>query len=207
MPADPEGFLTRWSRRKRGLAAEAEAEAQAPAPAPPGPEATAGSPPVAEPAVDLASLPAVESLTAESDLRLFLRPGVPAGLRQAALRRIWTLDPGIRHFIGPADYAWDFNAPDGVPGFAHTLGGDVAKLLAQAIGQPAPPAASPGSAPPGPAPPGPAPAPPPEATASGVAAPAPDPSPAADAPPPRLPEPPSGPVAPAPRRHGGALPV
>src|SRR5690606_12871261 len=49
---------------------------------------------------------------------------------------MWSLDPGIRDFMGPADYAWDFNAPDGVPGFALELGGDVKRLLAQAIGAP-----------------------------------------------------------------------
>jgi hypothetical protein len=27
-------------------------------------------------------------------------------------------DPTIRQFIGPSDYAWDFNSPYGVPGFA-----------------------------------------------------------------------------------------
>jgi hypothetical protein len=26
-------------------------------------------------------------------------------------------DPAIRNFIGLADYAWDFNAPDTIPGF------------------------------------------------------------------------------------------
>jgi hypothetical protein len=55
-------------------------------------------------------------------------------MRRAALRKAWSLDPVISTYIGPADYAWDFNAPDGVPGFALELGGDVRKLLAQAIG-------------------------------------------------------------------------
>ena len=93
-------------------------------------------PPAAPPAeaFDPAGLPPVESLTGASDFTAFLRPGVPAPLRQAALRRAWTLDPAIRDFIGPADYAWDYNAPDGVPGFALQLGGDVTRMLAQAIG-------------------------------------------------------------------------
>ena len=26
-------------------------------------------------------------------------------------RPIWALEPAIRDFIGPAEYAWDFNAP------------------------------------------------------------------------------------------------
>lgn len=135
-----EGFLARWSRRKRGVAEEeprpgAQGEPVPPAEAP----ATAAPPspgPAPEPAFDPASLPPLESLDAASDFRPFLRPEVPALLRQAALRRMWSLDPGIRDFVGPADYAWDFNAPDGVPGFGPELFGDVKRLLAQAIGAP-----------------------------------------------------------------------
>ena len=120
--------------------------------------AAAGEPPVVEeqrpaepaarqgcpipnlPEVDLASLPPIEALTAQSDFSVFLRPGVPSVLRNAALRRMWSLDPAIRDYIGPADYQWDFNAPGGLPfGFAEELRGDVGKLLAQAIGKLEPP--------------------------------------------------------------------
>lgn len=142
-----EGFLSRWSRRKRGVEPEAP-EPEAPAAETPAsktlaaPQGSAlarpGAAAPAEPEFDLASLPSLESLTAESDFTAFLRPQVPWALRQAALRRMWSLDVGIRDFVGPADYAWDFNAPDGVPGFALELGGDVKRLLAQAIGTPEP---------------------------------------------------------------------
>jgi hypothetical protein len=147
---EPEGFLSRWSRRKRAAAESAPAEPASPAAeAPPTdepPEAAPGCPIPNLPEIDLASLPRIEELTAESDFALFLRPGVPAALRSAALRRMWSLDPAIRDFIGPVDYQWDFNTPGGLPpGFAGELVGDVKKLLAQAIGQPdpeeAPPAA------------------------------------------------------------------
>jgi hypothetical protein len=140
-----EGFLARWSRRKR--AAEAGLPEDPPATAPEALPAVApeGPPAPAEPEFDPASLPPVESLTAESDFTAFLRKEVPEALKRAALRRAWALDPAIRDFVGPADYAWDFNAPDGVPGFSLELGGDVQKLLAQAMGldreeAPAPPA-------------------------------------------------------------------
>ncbi len=141
-----EGFFSRWSRRKRAAEAgltEAEAPPATPAPpvaapdqppvaaAPPG-RVVAADPP--EPEFDLASLPSIDSLTAASDFTAFLQKGVPEALRRAALRKAWSLDPVISTYIGPADYAWDFNAPDGVPGFALELGGDVRKLLAQAIG-------------------------------------------------------------------------
>lgn len=131
-----EGFLSRWSRRKR--AAEAGlpvAEPEAPQPnALPAPAVATPPATPSEPAFDPASLPPVESLTAESDFTAFLRKEVPEALKRAALRKAWALDPAIRDFVGPADYAWDFNAPNGVPGFALELGGDVRKLLAQAIG-------------------------------------------------------------------------
>ncbi|WP_137127438.1 DUF3306 domain-containing protein [Roseomonas sp. HF4] len=146
-----EGFLSRWSRQKRAAEDEREAEAPPDAPVPvavrpvtpaqdlaPGPaDVPAGAPPPApdaEPEFDPASLPPLDSLSAESDFGAFLRKGVPEPLRRAALRKAWGLDPAIRDFVGLADYDWDFNAPDGVPGFALELSGDVQRMLAQAVG-------------------------------------------------------------------------
>lgn len=127
--SEGEGFLSRWSRRKRA------AEAAAPSIEPVIPPAeTEGQTDASKPPFDPASLPSLDSLTAESDFAAFLREEVPAALRRAALRRAWTLDPAIRDFVGPADYAWDFNAPDGVPGFSFELGGDLERLVAQAVG-------------------------------------------------------------------------
>ena len=136
MSEEGEGFLSRWSRRKRAAVAPTPAAPPAAPEAAP-PEATAA--PDARPTLDPASLPPVESLTAESDFAAFLREEVPAALRRAALRRAWTLDPAIRDFVGPADYAWDYNAPDGVPGFSLDLPGNLERLVAQAVGS-APPA-------------------------------------------------------------------
>jgi hypothetical protein len=65
----------------------------------------------------------------------FLRPGVPAELTQAALRRAWVTDPAIRDFVGLAENAWDFNAPGGVPGFEPLRAiDDVQRLAAQVLG-------------------------------------------------------------------------
>lgn len=139
MSGEGEGFLSRWSRRKRGvLEGRAPEEPALPAEAPPVIMPVAEPEPEAEDDFDLASLPPVESLTIESDFTAFLHRKVPLDLRAAALRRAWSLDPAIRDFIGPADYAWDFNAPDGVPGFALELGGDAMKLLSHALGLDAP---------------------------------------------------------------------
>jgi hypothetical protein len=116
-------FLQRWSRRKLGSAAtEREApDAQPPKgegkePASPA-DAPRGAPDAATPAFDPASLPPIESITAASDVRAFLAPGVPLELTRAALRRAWVSDPNIRDFVGIAENQWDFTKPDGVPGF------------------------------------------------------------------------------------------
>jgi hypothetical protein len=136
MSEEGEGFLSRWSRRKRAVVeGRAAEEAAPPAPLEAKPEALPAEP---EDDFDLTSLPPIESLTIESDFKAFLHRKVPLDLRAAALRRAWSLDPAIRDFIGPADYAWDFNAPDGVPGFALELGGDAMKLLSHALGLDAP---------------------------------------------------------------------
>ncbi len=65
---------------------------------------------------EIAALPPIEKLHAGSDIAGFLRKGVPLVLRNAALRRMWTVDPSIRDFVGEArDYSWDWNVPGGVP--------------------------------------------------------------------------------------------
>jgi len=178
------GFLARWSRRKRGLEHD---------PAEPPPLAHTPDPAPEAPTFDPASLPPVDSLTLASDLSAFLRTEVPAALRNAALRRIWSLDPGIRDFVGPADYAWDFNAPDGVPGFAGSLAGEVKELLAQAIGLTEPEDR--------PTPRDEAEAPPPDLVAE-----APSAAELETLAAPPAPEP-EAPPAPPRRRHGGALPT
>jgi Protein of unknown function (DUF3306) len=86
-------------------------------------------------AFDPASLPPIESIAADTDVSAFMRPGVPADLAQAALRRAWVTDPAIRDFVGPAENAWDFNAPGGVPGFGPLDAiEDVQRLAAQVAG-------------------------------------------------------------------------
>lgn len=67
--------------------------------------------------VEASSLPPIESITADANVTAFLREDVPAELTRAALRRAWTIDPSIRDFIGIAENQWDFNDPDGIPGF------------------------------------------------------------------------------------------
>jgi hypothetical protein len=125
-----EGFLDRWSRLKRQRATPAVAPAADP-PTPPPEHRPPEDPPAPPP-----DLPDPTSLDAGSDVRAFLGRTVPRALRDAALRRIWAADPAIRDFVGPADYAWDWNTPGGVPGFGGLRpGDDVARLLRQAVGE------------------------------------------------------------------------
>ena len=119
--------FARWSRRKLAArsdekhappetgeavdeAAHADAEAPPPSPDPSGAE-------TAEAAAPAEPLPRLEDLTAESDLTAFLKKGVPMALKSAAMRKMWSLDPGIRDYVGPSEYAWDFNQPGSMPGF------------------------------------------------------------------------------------------
>ena len=137
------GFLDRWSRRKRAAEAEAEAEAAraaVPEPIPSEVEADPAADPEAAAAAEealIASLPRIEDITAGTDIRAFLQKGVPAALRNAALRRAWMADPLIAGYEDPArDYFWDWNAPGGVPGGGGTLDPDrVARMVRDIVGK------------------------------------------------------------------------
>jgi hypothetical protein len=142
-------FLSRWSRRKRAVAAAERAAPKEPAALDAVPEETGEPAPVAraeqppapaapEPEFDIASLPPIESIEAGTDISGFLNPGVPSALRHAALRRAWSTDPVIRSFKGLAENDWDFTSPD-TPGFGPLDPGfDVKKMVAQLFGE-APP--------------------------------------------------------------------
>jgi hypothetical protein len=136
--SDDEGFLARWSRRKRGTAPTARDQPK-PKKAREGPasEATAASlpPQKTQSPLDPASLPPIESIGAGSDIRPFLAAGVPADLSRAALRRAWSADPAIRDFIGLSENSWDFNAPGGVPGSGSLTAADARRLLARLMGE------------------------------------------------------------------------
>ena len=142
------GFLERWSRKK----IDAERETSAPAKA----DATDASPAAEvrlpereakndtknpdeatpKPEFDLASLPSLDSITAITDIRAFLTPGVPADIARAALRRAWAADPAIRDFKGLAENAWDFTDPAAMPGFGPLEATDeVRQMIAQVVRQ------------------------------------------------------------------------
>jgi hypothetical protein len=141
--SDPENFLSRWSRRKREVLRETESVIQPPEAARDRPvekdrvsgkglpRSALASP---EPIFDPASLPPIQSITAETDIRGFLGAGVPSELTRAALRRAWACDPKIRNFVGLAEYDWDFNAADSMAGFGPLqMTDDVRKMVAQIV--------------------------------------------------------------------------
>jgi hypothetical protein len=141
--SDPDNFLSRWSRRKLEPSDETN---DTPTPVakssvdvqPDAAESQAPDAPVSsreetqEPPFDVASLPSIESITAGTDIRDFLKPGVPLSLSRAALRRAWTSDPAIRDFIEIAENQWDFTNGS-IPGFGPLDPAEVPGLLARII--------------------------------------------------------------------------
>lgn len=150
------GFLGRWSQRKLSQKQEEEARRDAPdsldeqaadpdvgacdtATQDESQEISAASQNEEELSEEeLAALPPVDSITRETDLRQFMRKGVPAALKAAALRKMWLADPAIRNHVDYAvDYAWDWNTPGGVPGNAgQILGESVAKMRDSILPEP-----------------------------------------------------------------------
>jgi hypothetical protein len=142
----PENIVARWARLKRSSDARRATE-----PAGDMPRSSAGETPTAgagaamtQPEIaaapdqpfDPESLPAIESITVNTDISGFLQSRVPAALTRAALRQAWASDPAIRDFIGIAENQWDFNDPNAMPGFGPLPeSADIPTLLAQALGQ------------------------------------------------------------------------
>ncbi len=130
-------FLTRWSRRKHAARVEVAPRTpkeDAPAPPPAPVPAAAAAPP--ENAIDPATLPPIESITALTDIRDFLSVGVPPELTRAALRRVWHTDPAIRDFVGLSENAWDFTDPNAMPGFGPLESTDqIRELVEQIVGK------------------------------------------------------------------------
>ena len=144
--SDDANFIARWSRRKRALnrgsaqpdeiarpqGAKTDAHSNVRAPS----EAKPSELPASYTEFDISSLPPIDSITSNSDIRAFLQSGVPADLAKAALRRAWTQDPAIRDFIGIAENQWDFTDPAGIPGFGPLEAtDDVRDLVAKAMGK------------------------------------------------------------------------
>jgi Protein of unknown function (DUF3306) len=136
---DAKDFLSRWSQRKLNSEAEKAPPAEITPALPASKEAAEGTPTAApDQEFDIASLPSLESIGADSDIRAFLQRGVPQGMTRAALRRAWSADPAIRDFVGLSENSWDFNAPNSLHGFGSLDPEEVRRLAAQLFGQSGP---------------------------------------------------------------------
>ncbi len=136
-----ENFASRWSRLKHESELRRKRKTELREPAAPSSTAmtssaseddVAGTETRSTPMFDPKSLPSIDSITARTDISIFLRSGVPAELTAAALRRAWVSDPVIRDFIGIAENQWDFTDPTTIPGFGPlNATGDKLSLIAQ----------------------------------------------------------------------------
>jgi Protein of unknown function (DUF3306) len=140
-----ENLVSRWARLKRNADVQRRTKPVGDPLLRPAADASPGGAEaaIAQPRIDAvdepfdpASLPSIETITVNTDIRGFLQSRVPAELTRAALRQAWASDPAIRDFIGIAENQWDFNDPDSIPGFGRLLErDDVPGLLAQALGR------------------------------------------------------------------------
>ena len=127
-PADDSGFLLRWSRRKvqvRQGVAPAEPVVAPPVAAVVQPDAQPVEPPQAQAAPLAAAEPApaapppptladVALLNSDSDYTRFVAPGVDAGVKNAALKQLFT-DPHFNVMDGLDTYIDDYGIPDPLP--------------------------------------------------------------------------------------------
>jgi hypothetical protein len=117
------GFLSRWARRKAQVqtgVASAEPVALPPVEVPKAEVTTPRAPepaPLAEAvpaAVPLPTLEDVALLTRESDYSRFVAPGVDGGVRNAAMKKLFT-DPHFNVMDGLDTYIDDYGKPDPIP--------------------------------------------------------------------------------------------
>ena len=118
------GFLGRWSRKKAGLEGEAPIAPTAPLPTAPTDGAIAapvvpigGAVPFearTEAAPELPTLDDVARLTHQSDYSRFVLPGVAPGVKNAALKKLFS-DPHFNVMDGLDTYIDDYGKADPIP--------------------------------------------------------------------------------------------
>ncbi len=123
-----DGFLSRWSRRKRHGEIVEEGEADSPETLDVHPEQIVSSGDsedvdgnlVAEPTEEELEMQAnleaaeainLETLEYESDFALFMKKGVPDALKNAAMQKLWRSNPMLAVLDGLNDYDEDFGDP------------------------------------------------------------------------------------------------
>ena len=127
MTDDERPFLSRWSQRKAQVrSGMLPAEPVPAAPAVAAPAAAEPSAPASTTAPPLAPLPApapalppvtmddVDALTHASDYSRFVAPGVASGVRNAAMKKLFS-DPHFNIMDGLDIYIGDYGQPDPIP--------------------------------------------------------------------------------------------
>lgn len=146
--SDQEKFIERWSRLKQKAVIPAkdsaveqpERQEEKPSgdPADRLNSSTATGKEKEPAAFDPESLPSIDSILADTDIRPFLAAGVPEELKHAALQRAWQADPAIRDFVELLENSWDFNDPNGIHGFGPLEMSDELKQMVDRMFDPPP---------------------------------------------------------------------
>ena len=116
-PSRDESFVGRWSRRKRAEPDKREVEDARVAQEQEQQRATevaARAPAAAAPVTVPADLPAIETLTQDSDYSRFMQSDVPLASRNAAMKKLFT-DPHFNVMDGLDIYIDDYTKADPIP--------------------------------------------------------------------------------------------
>ncbi len=108
---DDDGVISRWSKRKRGIAIEAEQEEE---------RLSVEEQQVIDDAYQLELLENrqaaeeidLETIDEESDISVFMKEGVPEALKKQALAVLWRSNPVFANIDGLNDYDDDFGSSD-----------------------------------------------------------------------------------------------
>lgn len=100
--SEEDGFLSRWSARKRGKAEEPEVAAAPVEEAAPEPDLSE------EDYLAEHELTDPDEMEKDDDFAAFMKTGVPEALKRRALRRLWTLNPVLANVDGLVEYGEDY---------------------------------------------------------------------------------------------------
>ncbi|MGE5366880.1 MAG: DUF3306 domain-containing protein [Betaproteobacteria bacterium] len=131
--SEREKFFARWSSRKLANHTQSARQDTHAEREPRDAKGTSDGDAPDSPPFDVAQLPPLDSIGADTDITAFLHRDVPPDLTRAALRRAWTSDPTIRDFVGLVENGWDFNDPSAMSGFGALSAEEIARLAGTLI--------------------------------------------------------------------------
>ncbi len=109
---EPEGMMSRWSKRKLAVVRAGPEPEQEPLSPDISTEETARRETELQANREAAEAVDLEALTDESDFSVFLKDGVPDLLRKQAMMILWRSNPVFANVDGLVDYDDDFGSPD-----------------------------------------------------------------------------------------------